>query len=256
MTMKYNATPGLPTGQVLEILESPRWVRVVFNGQTIANSRRVLLLRERNQMPVYYFPREDVDDQWLKRTDHTTTCPYKGQASYWTIKAGDRESENAVWSYTHPLPACEQIKDYRAFYWDQVDHWYEEEEEVFKHPRDPFKRVDAIPSSRHVKIYLGGTLLADSHRPVLVFETGMPTRYYLPREDVRMEYLTPTNTHTVCPYKGTASYWSATVNDEVHPDIVWGYPQPIPEIPKIRQLLCFYHEKVDQLVVDGTPVEK
>ncbi len=127
---------------------------------------------------------------------------------------------------------------------------YEEEEEVFVHARDPYKRVDAIASSRHVEVSVGGVTVADSRRPILLFETMLPTRYYLPREDVRMDVLQSSDTKTRCPYKGIASYWSARVGDRLVLDIVWSYPDPIKENPKIKELMCFFNERVD-LTVDG-----
>ena len=148
------------------------------------------------------------------------------------------------------------LQDYCAFYWDRVDHWYEEDEEVFVHPRDPHKRVDTVPSSRPVRVILGGETVADTTRAHFLFETGLPTRYYIPAEDVRMDLLTPTDTKTRCPYKGTASYWTARIGEETFDDIVWAYPDPVPECPKIKDLMCFYNEKVDAVFVDGTETEK
>lgn len=237
--------------QHIQVEPSPRRVRVVYGGQTIADSKRVLLLRENGHVPVYYFPPSDVRTELLVPMKHQTHCPYKGDASYFTIKVGDRVSENAVWSYLEPNPARLDIKGYYAFYWNKVDSWFEEEEEIFVHPRDPYKRVDAIQSSRHVQVILGGQLIADTRRPVLVFETGMPTRYYFPKEDVRMDLLDPTETSTRCPYKGIASYWSVKTPDNVYKDIVWSYVNPLPEIPKIAGLFSFYNERVDTIYVEG-----
>lgn len=235
----------------VEVEPSPRWVRVKLGGETIADSKQVLLLRETGHLPVYYFPAEDVRLELLTSTDHHTHCPYKGDASYWTVRTGDKVAENAVWSYPEPLPQRADIKGYLAFYWHKMDAWYEEEEEVFVHPRDPYKRVDTMPSSRHVKVVLGGQVVAESNRAHLLFETGLPTRYYLPQEDVRMDLLTPTDHHTRCPYKGIASYWSATVGGKLYHNIVWSYLDPIPECPRIKGLLCFFNERVDALSVDG-----
>ncbi len=234
---------------------SPRWVRVKFNGETIADSKHVLLLRETGNLPVYYFPPEDVRMGLLEPTDLHTTCPYKGLASYWTIKVGDRVAENAVWSYQDPLPAHPEIKGYLAFYWNKMDAWYEEEEQIYAHPRDPYHRVDALPSSRHVRVVIGGETIAETDHPHLLFETSLPTRYYIPREDVRMDLLEPTDKHTRCPYKGEASYFTVRVGDQVYPDLVWSYPDPIPECPKIKNLLAFYNEKVD-IYVDGELQER
>ena len=137
----------------VEVEPTPRRVRVEFNGQTIADSRRAVLLRESNLLPVYYFPPEDVRSEFLTGpTEQHTRCPYKGEASYWTITVGDKVLENAMWGYLDPLPGREDIRGYRAFYWNKMDHWYEEDEEVFKHPRDPYHRVDVLQSSRAVRV--------------------------------------------------------------------------------------------------------
>jgi uncharacterized protein (DUF427 family) len=234
---------------------SPRRVRVKFNDEVIADSRRVLLLRETGHLPVYYFPPEDVRQDLLEPTELHTRCPYKGEASYWTIRVGDREAKDAMWGYLDPLPGREDIRGYRAFYWNRVDAWYEEDEEVFKHPRDPYHRVDVLQSSRHVKVEIGGQTVADSRRPRLLFETGLPTRYYLPVEDVRMDLLEPTTTSSVCPYKGTASYWKLA-GDPSARDVAWSYQAPIPECPKIAGLISFFNERVDALYVDDERQEK
>ena len=229
---------------------SPRWVRVKFNGETIADSKRALLLRESNHLPVYYFPPEDVRQDLLEPTELHTHCPYKGEASYWTVRVGDRVAENAMWGYLDPLAEREDIRGYRAFYWQRMDAWYEEDEQIFEHPRDPYHRVDAVHSSRHIRVEIGGQVVADSLRPTLVFETGLPTRYYLPVEDVRMDLLEPTETASACPYKGQASYWRMA-GDAAERDVAWTYQQPIAECPKIAGLIAFFNERVDTLQVDG-----
>ena len=235
---------------------SPRRVRVAFNGETIADSTNAHLLFETRHLPVYYFPRADVRMDLLTPTDHHTFCPYKAQASYWTIKAGDRVAENAVWGYPEPYEEVAAIKDYVAFYWDRVDHWYEEDEEIFVHPRDPYKRVDVVQSSRPVEVVLGGAVVAETRRARFLFETRLPTRYYIPLEDVRMELLVPSAKKTRCPYKGEARYWSAKLGDRLFEDIVWSYPEPIAECPKIKGYLSFYNEQVDEIRVDGKAVPR
>ena len=156
-----------------------------------------------------------------------------------------------MWAYEDPIPASEVIKGYVAFYWNRVDRWFEEDEEVFVHPRDPYKRVDVLSSSRRVEVIVGGETVADTTRPRLLFETGLPTRYYIPPEDVRMDRLAGTGTQTRCPYKGVARYWSVRVGEEVFEDVVWSYPEPIAECPAIRGLLCFFNERVEAIRVDG-----
>ncbi len=180
---------------------SPRWVRVKLGKETIADSKQVLLLRETGHLPVYYFPQEDVRMGLLQPTKRQTHCPYKGDASYWSIKTDNGVVENAVWGYLAPLPERADIKGHVAFYWNKMDAWYEEEEEIFVHPRDPYKRIDVMPSSRHIRVVLGGEIVAESYRPYLLFETGLPTRYYLPQEDVRKDWLEPADSQSRCPYR-------------------------------------------------------
>jgi uncharacterized protein (DUF427 family) len=111
-------------------------------------------------------------------------------------------------------------------------------------------QITITPTQLHVEISFGGEKLAASDRAVLLEETGMPGRYYLPPQDVRTELLRPTSRHTTCPFKGQASYWSAEVGGEVHKDLVWSYPKPIPQAEGIAGLMCFYNDRVE-LTVDG-----
>ena len=225
-----------------------RRVRVFLAGITVADSRAVMLMLENKRLAVYYFPVKDVRLDLFVPTSYTSNHPGKGQATFYSLKVGDRVAEKAAWRYLEPERA--DLKDYVAFYWDKMDSWFEEDDEVFVHPRDPYHRVDVLNSSRHVKIVVGGEVIAETTRPRLLIETGLPTRYYIPKLDVRQDLLTATNTSTRCPYKGKASYWSVTVKGKEFTDIVWGYPAPIPECPKIENLLCFYDEKVDAVYVD------
>ena len=233
-----------------------RRLRVKLNGEFIADTRCGMMMFEAHHLPVYYFPLEDVRLDLMSRTDHHTNCPFKGDASYWTATVGDRTAENVLWSYETPYVEVPDLKDLGAFYWDRVDHWYEEDEEIFVHPRDPYKRIDVIPSSRPVRVVVGGQTVAETTGAHFLFETNLPVRYYIPGDDVRMDLLAPTDTHTRCPYKGIASYWSATIDGAVHEDVVWSYPDPIPECPKVKDLMCFYNENVDAIEVDGIVVEK
>ena len=139
--------------------------------------------------------------------------------------------------------------------WGAMDQWFEEDEEVYGHPRDPYKRVDVRDSSRHVQVVIAGTTVADSHRPVLLFETSLPVRYYLPQLAIRFDLLTPTATSTICPYKGTAEYWTIGIEGTAYADLAWSYRHPYPELTKIAGHVCFYNEKVD-LYVDGKLEER
>ena len=236
--------------------DSPRRVRVEFNGETIADSIRMKMMHETKHLPVYYFPIEDVRLDLLDKSDHSTHCPYKGDASYWSVKVGDKVAENAVWTYEDPIEEVPDLKGLVGFYWGKMDRWLEEDEELFIHARDPYKRIDTVASTRRVQVKVGGEIVADSTNGHFLFETGMPTRYYLPKEDVRAEVLTPSDLRTGCPYKGTASYYSVNAGGKTFENIVWHYTAPIAECPKIKDLLCFFNEKVDAILVDGEEIAK
>ncbi len=238
----------MPTKHVLYFEDSPRRVRVVFNGEVVADSRHPKLLHETRHLPVYYFPERDVRMDLLIPDDHRTHCPVKGDARYWSVVVGDRRAERAVWSYPESIEGAPPLAGYLAFYWDRMDQWFEEDEEVFVHPRDPYHGIDVIRSSRHVRVSLNGQLLAESLRPRLLFETGLPPRYYLPEEDVDRDLLVASASQSRCPYKGMASYWSVKAGDELVSDLVWSYPRPNPGVGDIAGLLCFYNERVDLTV--------
>ncbi|HTZ34767.1 MAG TPA: DUF427 domain-containing protein [Stellaceae bacterium] len=256
--MSATPAPGFAADPDYRIVfePSPRRVRVVFNGETIADSVAAHLLFETRHLPVYYFPRADVRFDLLRATDQRSYCPYKGAAAYWSIAVGEKISENAVWGYPEPLAEVGAIRDYVAFYWNRVDHWYEEDDEVFVHARDPYKRVDVVNSSRPVEVVVGGATVARTTRARFLYETRLPTRYYIRPEDVRMELLAPSDKTSACPYKGTARYWSVRIGDRVFPDIVWSYPEPIPECPKIKGYLCFFNEQVDEIRLDGVALPR
>jgi len=228
-----------------------RRVRAVLGGETVVDTRRALILFEKQHLPVYYLPIEDVREELLERSDRRTTCPRKGEATWYTVRAGERVAQDAVWRYEQPIESCPDISRYAAFYWDRVDAWFEEDDQVYVHPRDPYHRVDVLHSSRHVQVVVGGEVVGESRRPRLLFETGLPTRHYLPKLDVRLELMTPSPTTTRCPYKGEARYWSIDAGGVHHDDIAWSYPAPIPECSKIEDLVCFFDEHVDAVIVDG-----
>ena len=230
----------------------PRRLRAVVNGETIVDSLAPRLLHETGLLPRYYIPREDVNWELFEPTDHTTHCPFKGDARYWTLRVGDTVLENVVWEYPEPIEGAPGLAGLVSFYWEPIDHWYEEDEEVFVHPRDPFHRVDVLPTSRRVRISVDGELLAESTRAFAVHETSLPVRWYLPREDVDFERLDAHELTTRCPYKGEASeYW--TLDGET--PVAWSYPDPIPEVGRLAGLVAFYNERVD-IEVDGEGAER
>jgi uncharacterized protein (DUF427 family) len=229
---------------------SPRHVRAVFNDVTVADSRRVMLLIEPRHLPVFYFPFDDVRQDLLEPTDYHTSSPLKGEASYWTLRVGDRVAENAAWSYPHPPAEAPSVSGYVAFYWYKLDAWYEEDERAYGHARDPYKLIDTRQSSRHVRIVLGEMTVADTHRPLLLFETGLPVRYYIPQADVRMDLLQPSDRVTECAYKGQATHWHATIGDHTYSNIAWTYHEPTTLAAPIAGMICFYNERVTALYDD------
>jgi uncharacterized protein (DUF427 family) len=230
--------------------EFPRRIRATFGGQTVVDTTRAMLLHETGLPPQVYVPVEDIRADLIETTDHHTYCPFKGTASYWTVNAGGQHAENAIWSYPEPNAEAGWLKGYAGFYWDAMDEWYDEDERVEGHLRDPYHRVDVRRSSRPVRVLLGDTVLAETTRPLLLSETGLPNRFYLPAEDVRQDLLEPSDTHTVCQYKGTASYWSVTANGRKLTDAVWSYPQAEGDAAAVTGYLSFLH---DDLTVEVGP---
>ncbi|MPZ51045.1 MAG: DUF427 domain-containing protein, partial [Dehalococcoidia bacterium] len=198
---------------VVHIVPSPRRVRCIFAGETVADSTRVILVRavgKRRALPLYYFPVEDVRMHLLNLGPKVEQDEHIGEIYYYDLAAGGREAKDAAWMYGEPRNSADgfgshdapDLRGYVAFAWNKLDAWFEEDEEVFVHARDPYKRVDCLPSSRHVKIVLGGEVVAETTRSVLLFETGLITRYYIPKLDVRQDMLRPSDKVTRCPYKG------------------------------------------------------
>jgi uncharacterized protein (DUF427 family) len=232
----------------MRVEEGPKRVRTYLGGEIVADTTRPKLVWEIPNYPAYYLPVDDVRMELLTPTERTERSPSRGVASYFTVKGGDRVVEDAAWHY--PESPVEDLRTLIRFDWEAMDAWFEEDEEVYVHPRDPYKRVDILASGRHVEVVVDGVKVADSHQPRLLFETSLPTRYYLPLTDVRLDLLRPSATSTRCPYKGTAGYWSVEVNGAVHNDLAWIYRTPVLESVKIAGLACFFNEHVD-LYVDG-----
>jgi uncharacterized protein (DUF427 family) len=221
-------------------------VRVLMGSDYVADSTQVLLVWEQPYYPTYYFPATDVRTDLLTPTGQTHSTR-RGQAEVHTLRADDRVAEQAVrWYRTSPL---EGVADHLRFDWEAMDAWFEEDEQVYVHPRNPYTRVDILQSSRHVRVEVDGVTVAESRMPRLLFETDLPARFYLPKTDVRMDLLRPSDTHTSCPYKGVASYYDLIVNGTIHHDAVWWYPHPTLEAASIAGYVAFYNERVDLYVV-------
>ncbi|HEX6146625.1 MAG TPA: DUF427 domain-containing protein, partial [Acidimicrobiia bacterium] len=222
----------------VRVEQGTKRVRVMLGGEIIADTTSPLLVWEVPSYPTYYFPPGDVRTELLLPTGEAKRSPSRGEATQYVVKAGN--AEGAAYAFHDALiPEC---VDHYVFVWRTMDHWFEEDEEVFVHARDPYTRIDILPSSRRVRVEVGGETVADSTNASFLFETGLPTRYYFPKTDVRMDLMTPTDRVTACPYKGTARYWSVTVDGVSHENILWGYDSPFPESQKIAGLVAFYNE--------------
>jgi uncharacterized protein (DUF427 family) len=214
---------NVETREGVRVEHGAKRIRAYLGGELVADTRRPLLVWEHARYPTYYFPAEDVQLELLQ-------------------------------PHHYVRPSIEALSETVRLDWDAMDAWFEEDEEVFVHARSPYTRVDILASSRHVRIEVDGVTLAETVKPTLLFETGLPVRYYLPKTDVRMDLLTPSDRTSRCPYKGQAEYWSLRDGDR-RSDIAWSYRTPLPESQKVAGLICFYPEKVE-LYVDGAVVER
>ncbi len=231
----------------------PRRIRAVAGHRSVVDTLEAHYVWEWANYPQYYVPRRDVVEELLVTRGDTEDTSRGTVQWFWLASTGidgPPAARLVIESDHRPL------LDTFRFEWDALDHWYEEDEEVFVHPRNPYARVDAVRSTRDVRIELGGLVLAESRSPVMVFETGLPTRYYLNRTEVSFEHLVPSDTVTRCPYKGTTTgYWSAVIDGEVHEDLAWCYDFPTHQLAPIAGLVAFYNEQLD-VFVDGRLLER
>ena len=223
-------------------------IRAYLGGELVADTTEPLLVWEKPQYPAYYFPVADMRTELLQADGEVVHSPSRGQGHTFTLKAGSKEVAGAALRYEESPFA--ELRDAIRLDWHAMDAWFEEDEQVFTHPRDPYTRVDILPSSRHIRVAVDGVTIAETRKPTLLFESGLPVRHYLPMPHVRMETLTPSASVSHCPYKGEAKWWSLRIGDDIRPDVAWSYPTPLPESQKIAGMISFYPEKVD-LYVDG-----
>jgi uncharacterized protein (DUF427 family) len=215
----------------------PHRVRAELDGATVLDTTRGALLHETGILPVLYAPLEDYDQSVLTRTDLSTHCPFKGDASYWNVGS----AENALWAYEAPLERAPWLKGYGALYLNKMDRWLDEDEPLVGGWRDPYHRADSVPSSRRVEVSLDGSVIASCDSPVIVFETGMAPRAYIPKDGLVLE---PSATTWLCPYKGEATYWNLRVGDRVLEDAVWAYDSPRGDVGGIAGLVSIDHADV------------
>lgn len=226
----------------------PRRIRATLADTTLVDSERAMLLHESNIFPVLYFPIDDVATELLTKTDRSTHCPFKGDASYWTISVGDTVADNAIWGYEIPIEGAAWLRGYVAIEWNRVDHWYDEDDEIFGHIRDPYHRVDARPTSRRYQVHIAGQLVADTTNAFVVSETGGDNRIYIPPADVRTDQLTKSETTTHCPHKGDTVYWHHEATGSR--DVAWSYPAPLEEATRVAGHFAFDGADVDLTRID------
>jgi uncharacterized protein (DUF427 family) len=231
---------------------SPRRVRGFVGGQLVFDTTRALYVWEVPNYPQYYIPRADVRDEFLVDDDHPQKVQFGPSRMYsLTADGATRKGAARVFDADGGGPVADTVR----FEWDSLD-WFEEDERIVGHPRNPYARIDALRSQRHVHVELDGVVLADTHAPVTLFETGLPTRYYIDRTDVVFANLEPSDTQTLCPYKGiTSGYWSVRVGETLNQDLAWTYAYPLPAVAPIAGLIAFYNEKLD-ITVDGVALPR
>jgi uncharacterized protein (DUF427 family) len=236
----------IPREGILYVEELPRWVRGRLAGKTVVDSKRPRQVHEHARLPVFHFEEQDMRRDLLRPTGRTEKDEVKGERELLNLELDGKVAEDAAWRYSDgPLAGLV------AFRWDAMDQWLEEEDELHGHPQDPYSRIDVRNTSRHVRVSLDGEVLAETTRGKVLYEAGLPPRWYFPEEDVRMELLEPSDKQTTCAYKGFASYWS--VGDEE--DLVWTYREPLHDAVPVKDMLCFFSERV-QHEIDGELVER
>lgn len=260
MSVRPPAAPVLenilvgPAPEVIEVRMEPiaKRVRGLVGELAIADSCRVQMMFESARLPVYYFPIEDVRADLLVKTAQVVTSATKGEATYYSIIVDGRTVENAAWRYLDPPSGCREIASLVAFHWKLLDAWFEEDDEVFVHARDPYHRIDVVNSSREVRVVVRGLTVAVTRQARFLFETGLPVRYYMPKEDVLTDLLQPSLTETACAYKGpTSRYWQTMTAGGTICDIAWCYDAPAREGVPIAGMVAFFNERVDAIYVDG-----
>ncbi|HVE31296.1 MAG TPA: DUF427 domain-containing protein [Mycobacteriales bacterium] len=224
-----------------------RRMRVRFGGEWIADSEHVLLLHEPARYPVAYFPLAAVRPGVLVDENRSTRHRDLGDTAWFTVTVGDRSTPRSAWRYIALPEYAGELRDRVAFAWRAMDAFYEEDERIVGHAADPYHRIDIRRTARHLVVRDGDRVIADSTRPLALYESGFAPRWYVPREDVDEQALTPAEGQTFCPYKGLASYYDVGERRGA----AWSYRQAWPEVGRVANLVSFEPQKID-VYLDGT----
>jgi uncharacterized protein (DUF427 family) len=222
-----------------------RRLRALVGDSVVFDTTGAHLLHETGIRPVAYVPFGDFDAALLERTDTTTHCPFKGDASYWSLRAGDELRPDAVWAYEEPLEQASWLRGFAALPFAAADTWMVEDEQIAGSLRDPYHRVDVHQSSRPVRVSVGDDVIAQCARPVLVFETGLPVRAYVSRRDIVPGHMAPSRTRTTSPYMGEATYWHVQAGGQTFDDAAWSYELPLAEAMKVAGHVCIEADGID-----------
>ncbi len=229
----------------------PRRMRALFAGETVLDSRHVKLLHETGKMPAHYVPFDALRRDVLVPSPDAAAPGQQGKR--WSVRVGDRLAEGCVTASPTRADGAEILPGYVTVAFTAMDRWFEEDDPIYAHPRDPYHRVDVRSSSRHVVVRHKGQAVAETTRPKLLFETSVPVRYYVPAADVRIDLLSKSETVSECPYKGDGQHWHLLAGADRIDDAAWSLPHPLPEGFAAAEHICFYPDKVE-IAVDGQRV--
>ncbi|KIJ56074.1 hypothetical protein M422DRAFT_73123 [Sphaerobolus stellatus SS14] len=226
---------------------SPKRIRVYKAGVCIVDTTKAKLVWRHKWFPHYFFSQDELPKEHLIPTNLGTD-----EIKVYDLNLGEK-SEKPKEVVQHYVKG--PLEGLFAFKFDAVDSWFEEDEEMYDHPKDPYKRIDILQSSRHVRVEVNGVEIANTQAPRFLYETALPVRTYIPKVDCRLDLFHATSLLTSCPYKGKASYYSVKTPSGIAENVVWWYPNTTLECAPIRSYVCFYDEKVD-IWLDGVKQER
>lgn len=238
---------------ILYLEKVSKRIRGLLAGETIIDTREAMMLHETGEFIQWYIPMKDVLQAALEPSGQRESDVFKGEKSYYGVRVGDRFEADAAWSHRDPPQGPSALRDLVAFDFDRLDAWFEEDEEIFDHPRDPYHRFDCRRTSEPIVVRVGGEKIAETRRAIILFETSGVPRYYIPLDDVKAAALSPSETRTICPYKGGAAYYNVRGGEVTVPDGAWTLPDPFGEAIVVLGHLSFWGDNTE-IYADGRHV--